>query len=191
MVGRIKLIARSLSRLAALSGALGALLLMSGMARADAPLAPVFNTIPAVTPMPLVSRVVVHKRDRRMELLSGDQVVRTYRISLGLQPFGHKEREGDFRTPEGRYYLTRRNPRSDFFLSIQVSYPNDRDVKYAKANGWEPGGAIMIHGMPNRLKHSPDYYQRDWTDGCIAVSNSDMVELWLMTNHNTPIDILP
>lgn len=143
------------------------------------------------TAMPVVSRVVVHKQARRMELLSGDQVVRTYRISLGLQPQGHKEREGDYRTPEGRYYLTRRNPRSDYFLSIQVSYPNERDVKNARANGWEPGGAIMVHGMPNRLKHDPDYYQRDWTDGCIAISNSDMVEFWLMTNHNTPIDILP
>ena len=157
----------------------------------EAVLMPVVNTAPAPAAMPVVSRVVVHKSARRMELLSGEQVLRTYRISLGLQPQGHKEREGDFRTPEGRYYLTRRNPRSDYFLSIQVSYPNDRDVKNARTNGWEPGGAIMVHGMPNRLKHDPDYYQRDWTDGCIAVSNSDMVEFWLMTNHNTPIDILP
>jgi murein L,D-transpeptidase YafK len=84
-----------------------------------------------------------------------------------------------------------RNPRSDFFLSIQVSYPNERDVKNAAANGWEPGGSIMIHGLPNRLKHDPDYYTRDWTDGCIAVSNSAMVEIWLFTGPNTPIDILP
>jgi hypothetical protein len=90
-----------------------------------------------------------------------------------------------------RYHLTRRNPRSDFFLSIQVSYPSERDQKHARANGWEPGGAIMIHGLPNRLKQEPDYYRRDWTDGCIAVSNSDMVEIWLFTDHNTPIDILP
>jgi murein L,D-transpeptidase YafK len=149
------------------------------------------NTAATPTVMPAVTRVVVHKSSRRLELLSGDTVLRSYRVSLGLQPRGHKEREGDFRTPEGRYALTRRNPRSDFFLSIQVSYPNDRDVKYARSNGWEPGGAIMIHGMPNRLKHDPDYYLRDWTDGCIAVSNADMVEIWLLTNHNTPIDILP
>ncbi len=162
-----------------------------GVARAEPALMPVVNTSGAATAMPVVSRVVVHKSARRMELLSGDQVLRTYRISLGLQPRGHKEREGDFRTPEGRYALTRRNPRSDYFLSIQVSYPNDRDAQHARSNGWEPGGAIMIHGMPNRLKHDPDYYLRDWTDGCIAVSNSDMVEIWLLTNHNTPIDILP
>lgn len=162
-----------------------------GVARAEPGFQPVVNIQPQPTVMPTVTRIVVHKAARRMELLSGNQVLRSYRVSLGLQPQGHKEREGDFRTPEGRYLLTRRNPRSDFFLSIQVSYPNDRDVKRARSNGWEPGGAIMIHGMPNRLKREPEYYQRDWTDGCIAVSNSDMVEIWLMTSHNTPIDILP
>jgi murein L,D-transpeptidase YafK len=165
-------------------------LLLAGVARADGAFVPVNHPVP-LADMPTVTRVVVHKSARRMELLSGTQVLRSYRISLGLQPQGHKEREGDFRTPEGRYHLTRRNPRSDYFLSIQVSYPNERDLKHAKSNGWEPGGAIMIHGLPNRLKHEPDYYTRDWTDGCIAVSNSDMVEIWLFTNNNTPIDILP
>lgn len=181
-------------------GALLPLLLCAALlvpaARAETPgLLPVVNTpghqgVP-LAGMPKVTRVVVHKSQRRMELLNGDQVLRSYRVSLGLQPRGHKEREGDFRTPEGRYYLTRRNPRSDFFLSIQVSYPNERDVRNARENGWEPGGAIMVHGMPNRLKHDPDYYTRDWTDGCIAMSNSDMVEFWLFTDSNTPIDILP
>lgn len=163
----------------------------TGAVRADSGFMPVVNTAPVTVSMPSVSRVVVHKAARRMELLNGESVVRSYRVSLGLQPQGHKEREGDFRTPEGRYYLTRRNPRSDFFLSIQVSYPNDGDMKRARANGWQPGGAIMIHGLPNRLKREPEYYSRDWTDGCIAVSNSDMVEIWLLTNDNTPIDILP
>jgi len=88
--------------------------------------------------------------------------------------------------------LTRRNPRSDFFLSIQVSYPNDADVRKARRNGWDTGGSIMIHGLPNQLKHTPGYYEKsDWTDGCIAVSNSDMLEIWLLTNNNTPIEILP
>ena len=166
-------------------------LLAAGVARAEPQLVPVVNIAAPPVVMPTVTRVVVNKTARTLELLSGSEVVRSYRISLGLQPQGHKEREGDFRTPEGRYYLTRRNPRSDFFLSIQVSYPNDRDVKHARSNGWEPGGAIMIHGMPNRLKQDPDYYRRDWTDGCIAVSNADMLEIWLLTNQNTPIDILP
>src|SRR5690606_38415560 len=122
-----------------------------GVARAEPMLTPVVNTAAAATAMPAVTRVVVRKSARRMELLSGDAVLRTYRISLGLQPQGHKEREGDFRTPEGRYSLTRRNPRSDFFLSIQVSYPSERDAKHARANGWEPGGAIMTHGLASRL----------------------------------------
>jgi murein L,D-transpeptidase YafK len=144
------------------------------------------------TTMPTADRVVVYKGDRKMLLMHGDSILRTYKVSLGLNPVGHKERAGDFRTPEGRYRLTRRNPRSDFFLSIQVSYPNDGDMRKARANGWDPGGSIMIHGLPNRLKRDPDYYaERDWTDGCIAVSNSDMVEIWLLTHDNTPIDILP
>jgi murein L,D-transpeptidase YafK len=119
-------------------------------------------------------------------------VVRSYKVALGLNPTGQKERSGDFRTPEGHYFLSRRNPRSDYFLSIQVSYPNDNDVKRAHHNHWEPGGSIMIHGLPNTLKHEPAYYETtDWTDGCIAVSNGDMVEIWLLTPDNAQIDILP
>jgi murein L,D-transpeptidase YafK len=142
--------------------------------------------------LPSATRVVVRKSERRMELMRGQEVLRSYHVSLGLQPTGHKERVGDFRTPEGRYYLVRRNPRSDFFLSIQVSYPAPDDIKRAKRNGLDPGGSIMIHGLPNRLKREPGYYLgHDWTDGCIAVSNADMVEIWMLTNNDTPIDILP
>jgi murein L,D-transpeptidase YafK len=142
--------------------------------------------------MPTADRVVVYKSDRKLLLMSGDSILRTYKISLGLQPIGPKERSGDFRTPEGRYRLTRRNPRSDFFLSIQVSYPNEADVKHARRNGWDTGGSIMIHGLPNQLKHTPNYYANsDWTDGCIAVSNSDMLEIWLLLADNSPIEILP
>jgi hypothetical protein len=142
--------------------------------------------------MPTADRVVVYKGERKMLLMHGDSILRTYKISLGLNPVGHKERAGDFRTPEGQYRLTRRNPRSDFFLSIQVSYPNDTDVKRARKNGWDSGGSIMIHGLPNQLKHTPAYYaSSDWTDGCIAVSNSDMLEIWLLITDNAPIEILP
>lgn len=171
---------------------LGGALCLSGVVRADG-LLPVVGNGMALRgqDLPLVTRVAVYKAERRMDLMRGNEVVRTFRVSLGLMPAGHKERAGDFRTPEGRYYLTRRNARSDFFMSIQVSYPNDRDLARARANGWDPGGSIMIHGLPNRLKREPDYYGRDWTDGCIALSNSDMVEIWLLTNNNTPIDILP
>jgi murein L,D-transpeptidase YafK len=142
--------------------------------------------------LPAVDRVVVRKSERKLFLMRGDRVVRTYRIALGLNPVGTKERAGDFRTPEGSYRLIRRNPRSDFFLSMQVSYPNDADLKHARRNHWDSGGSIMIHGLPNQLKHEPSYYEnRDWTDGCIAVSDSDMLEIWLLTPDNAPIDILP
>ncbi len=104
----------------------------------------------------------------------------------------HKREEGDSRTPEGRYHLTGRNPNSDFFLSIQVSYPNEQDRARAARRGVSPGGQIMIHGLPNEPTHSEEYYRiADWTNGCIGVSNSDMVDIWLMTGDDTPIDILP
>jgi L,D-peptidoglycan transpeptidase YkuD (ErfK/YbiS/YcfS/YnhG family) len=140
----------------------------------------------------LADRVVVRKSERRLYLMHGSSVLRSYRVALGLNPVGPKEQEGDSRTPEGHYQLTRRNPRSEFFLSIQVSYPNDRDLQRARRNRLTPGGAIMIHGLPNELRREPTYYEkRDWTDGCIAVSDSDMLEIWLMTPPDTPIDILP
>ena len=96
-----------------------------------------------------VDRVVVQKSNRRMELYREGALVASYKISLGLQPVGQKQREGDYRTPEGRYRLTRRNAQSDFFLAVQVSYPEAADVAMARRNGWAPGGAIMVHGLPN------------------------------------------
>ncbi len=136
--------------------------------------------------------VVVRKSERRLSLYREGREFRNYRISLGLNPVGHKQREGDFRTPEGRYLLTRRNARSDFFLAVQVSYPNPQDLSLARRQGWSPGGLIMIHGLPNIPKHSRErYLSSDWTDGCIAVSNEDMLEIWLLTQADTPIEILP
>ncbi len=150
------------------------------------------SIMPASPAFPMADRVLVRKSERRMYLMRGNEVLRAYRVALGLNPVGHKERTGDFRTPEGRYQLTRRNTRSDFFLSIQVSYPNQQDATRARRNGWEPGGSIMIHGLPNDPRHPPEYYAtRDWTDGCIAVSNADMVEIWMMTGDNIPIEIQP
>ncbi|MGC4029556.1 MAG: L,D-transpeptidase family protein [Steroidobacteraceae bacterium] len=167
------------------------LLLVPGFARSELQLSS-YTPSRAVEPFPVATRVVVYKSARRMELLRGSEVLRSYKISLGLQPSGHKERVGDFRTPEGSYRLTRRNTRSEYFLSILVSYPGPDDIRRAKAKGDDPGGAIMIHGLPNRLRHTPEYYaSRDWTDGCIAVTNSDMVEIWLMTQNDTPIEIRP
>jgi murein L,D-transpeptidase YafK len=137
-------------------------------------------------------RVVVRKAEHRLYLYSGTRLLGEYKVELGLNPSGQKEREHDFRTPEGRYYLARRNTRSEYFLAIQVSYPNKEDELRARKNRWAPGGSIMIHGFPNQPKHPAAYYQsNDWTDGCIALSNSDMVEVWMRTQDNIPIDIYP
>jgi murein L,D-transpeptidase YafK len=142
--------------------------------------------------LPMADRVVVRKSDRKLQLLRNGEVLRTYKVALGLRPEGHKQFEGDYRTPEGQYRLTRRNPNSEYFLSIQVDYPNAKDMARARKQGLRPGGSIMIHGQPNMPKKSRDYYSNvDWTEGCIAVSNSDMVEIWLMTPPDTPIEILP
>ena len=137
-------------------------------------------------------RVVVRKAERKLYLYRGGELLGSYRISLGLNPVGHKERENDYRTPEGHYELAARNTRSSYFLSILVSYPNPDDQRRARQRGWQAGGAIMIHGFPNSPSHSTAYYaSSDWTNGCIALSNSDMVEVWMRTQDNTPIDILP
>jgi murein L,D-transpeptidase YafK len=138
------------------------------------------------------TRVVVNKAERRLYLYNRRTEIGRYRISLGLNPEGHKEREGDFRTPEGLYYLGRRNPRSEYFLSIQISYPNRDDMRRAQRRGWQPGGSVMIHGLPNVPRHPLDYYlQNDWTNGCIALSNSDVLEVWMRTEDEIPIEISP
>lgn len=142
--------------------------------------------------LPIADHIIVRKSERRLYLMRARTVLASFRIHLGLDPVGQKERSGDFRTPEGQYYLTRRNPRSDYFMSILISYPNRSDLARARRHGWNAGGAIMIHGLPDHLTRPPQYYENyDWTDGCIALSDEDMLAVWLMTRYDTPIDILP
>lgn len=142
--------------------------------------------------LPQVNLVVVKKHERRLFLMDGNRVVRSFRIHLGLEPDGPKERSGDYRTPQGWYTLTRRDPRSEFFLSIQISYPNAKDLARARAHHWKPGGEIMIHGLPNTLHGNLYYYQHDdWTNGCIAVSDADMMQIWMLTRDGMPIHIEP
>jgi murein L,D-transpeptidase YafK len=142
--------------------------------------------------MLMADKLLVRKSERRLYVLRAGQVLREYRVALGLSPQGHKQREGDKKTPEGQYKLIRRNPRSDFFLSMEISYPNNVDLHRAQRQGVKPGGAIMLHGWPNIPRKNADYYKSaDWTDGCIAVANADMVEIWLMTPLETPIEIVP
>jgi len=141
---------------------------------------------------PVADKVIVDKGDRKLYLIKEGEAFRTFDIALGIRPVGDKEHEGDFKTPEGRYQLDTRNPNSEYFLSIHVSYPSGQDVREARSRGLNPGGAIMIHGQPNSPTRSEAYYRtRDWTNGCIALSNSDMIDIWLMTNNDTPIEIRP
>jgi murein L,D-transpeptidase YafK len=141
---------------------------------------------------PVADRVVVEKANRKLYLMRDGEALRTFNVALGIAPFGHKEEEGDNRTPEGTYWLDMRNPQSDYFLSIRISYPNASDRREARRKGVDPGGQIMIHGQPNAPTYSAAYYrQSDWTNGCIAVSNSDMIDIWLMTPNRVPIEILP
>jgi murein L,D-transpeptidase YafK len=141
---------------------------------------------------PIADRVLVEKGKRELHLLKNGVPFRTFKIALGPAPVGDKVQEGDQRTPEGVYLLDARNPDSDYFLSIHISYPNAADRAAARKKGVDPGGAIMIHGQPNLPTFSQAYYAReDWTNGCIAVSNSDMIDIWLMTPDRVPIEIVP
>jgi len=134
---------------------------------------------------PEVTRVVVYKEMRRMYLLNGKKVLRSYRIDLGFAPTGDKFISGDGRTPEGYYTIDRRNPNSQFHLSLGIDYPNERDIAEAKAMGADPGGDIFIHG-----RGRPDgFLIRDWTWGCIAVTNDEMEEIYAMVRDGTPIAI--
>lgn len=137
-------------------------------------------------------RVLVIKRERRLYLMRGDTVLKTYNVALGRYPKGHKLREGDARTPEGRYTLDFKLVESDFHRAIRISYPNVKDVQRAAARGVPPGGQIMIHGMPNgRVPRQVGHPSFDWTQGCIAVTNREIEEIWAAVEEGTPIEILP
>lgn len=135
---------------------------------------------------PRANHIVISKTNRAMALMSGEQTLKRYRIGLGFMPEGHKTRSGDGRTPEGRYYIDRRNPRSEFFLSLGISYPNATDVARARALGVRPGGDIFIHGGP---RPGIDRRGRDWTAGCISVTDQEMEEIWMMVPTGIPITI--
>jgi murein L,D-transpeptidase YafK len=160
-----------------------AALLLLPFAAACAPAAP-------DTPLPSADRVLVDKSDRTLTLFAGGRAIRTYRgIQLGDAPLGHKRFEGDERTPEGRYTIDTRNPASAYHLSLRVSYPNAADRVYAAARGRSPGGEIFIHGQPNALPAGR--LPGDWTDGCVALANAEIEEVWRAVPDGTPIEIRP
>ncbi len=137
---------------------------------------------------PPVTQVVVKKADRKLYLVSGKTVVRRYDINLGPRPVGHKQFEGDGKTPEGLYFIDRKNPRSSYHLSLGISYPSARDIAYAAQMGLRPGGDIMIHGLgPTGRKLN----RADWTAGCIAVSDEEIEEIFAILNPGVPVFIYP
>lgn len=134
--------------------------------------------------------IVVLKSQRIMRLLSRGEVIKEYEISLGKNPNGPKLRQGDNRTPEGLYIISGRNPRSAYHLALKISYPDPIDMLNAHSMGAKPGGNVMIHGLPNGVKNKYRM-EKDWTNGCIAVSNEEIEEIWNLVPDGTPIEILP
>ncbi|GAB6182501.1 L,D-transpeptidase family protein [Thermodesulfovibrio hydrogeniphilus] len=120
------------------------------------------------------------------------KILKAYRVALGKNPVGAKYAQGDGKTPEGRYYIVGRNPNSNFYKSLKISYPNERDIEKAIRLGVNPGGGIMIHGLSKNVEYLGKYHiLDDWTEGCIAVTNEEMDEIWMLVAEGTPIEILP
>ncbi|WP_102530805.1 L,D-transpeptidase family protein [Shewanella sp. 10N.286.52.B9] len=139
-----------------------------------------------------VDLVIVNKSEAKMSIYQQGKVLKTYQIAMGDAPQGHKFKEGDQRTPQGRYVLDYKKSDSAFYKSIHISYPNEEDKLRANALGVSPGGMIMIHGQNPNSELPPEQAQQyNWTNGCIAVTNKEMDELWRVIEEGTPIEIWP
>jgi len=139
-----------------------------------------------------IDSVEVFKSKREMVIFSNGNKLKTYNISLGTEPEGPKQFEGDKKTPEGKYIFDRKNTATGYHLSIHISYPNEQDKIKAASFGKAPGSDIMLHGIPNNADLIESYYENnDWTHGCIAVNNNDMDELWRVIDVGTPVIIYP
>lgn len=139
-----------------------------------------------------ITRLVVHKKQRKMLAYQHNKLLKTYDISLGFQPTGHKQFEGDGKTPEGVYRINERNARSAYHKNLGISYPNQQDIKFAQSHNKSAGGLIKIHGLPNGMGAiGRQHLRKDWTEGCIAVTNDEIDELFAKVVHNAPIEIFP
>jgi murein L,D-transpeptidase YafK len=137
-------------------------------------------------------RIIVFKSQRRLVLMNAGKEIRTYKVSLGPSPIGPKTRQGDHKTPEGVYVIDSRNAASHFYRALHVSYPNQADRARARKLGVSPGGEIMVHGLPNGYGSlGKAHLLHDWTDGCIAVTNEEMDEIWKLVPVGTRIEIRP
>lgn len=147
--------------------------------------------------------IIVYKGQKRLLLIQDEKAIKEYKIALGPTPAGHKVMEGDGKTPEGQYTITWKKKNSDFFRALYINYPNKTDKKKAKSLGVSPGGNIFIHGLPNQLDSYPKWLQPilknlswmhsyyNWTNGCIAVTNKEIQEIWQLIDVGTPIIIYP
>ena len=137
-------------------------------------------------------KIVVLKSARSMTLLSGGKVLKTYKVALGSVPVGPKQVEGDHKTPEGDYVIDAKNAHSQFHLSLHISFPSAADQQRARSLGARPGGAIMIHGLARPFAYlGPLHRQTDWTDGCVAVTNAEIEEIWRLVPVGTRVEIRP
>jgi murein L,D-transpeptidase YafK len=140
----------------------------------------------------LADTILIVKHERKLYLLRDNSPLRSYRIALGLTPVGAKERRWDFRTPEGSYIIDFRNEHSHYFKALHISYPSTADLKRSAELHQPVGGDIFIHGAPNQPTKPDSYYEtRDWTNGCIALSNQDLQDVWELTSGRTRVEILP
>ena len=145
---------------------------------------------PALDTTKPIDRIVVTKSKRELVVYSNGEALKTYTIALGREPEGAKRVEGDKKTPEGVYTINDKNPHSGYFLNLGISYPNQNDIDHARSINQEPGGQIKIHGMRNGFGAVGKFHRWfDWTLGCIAVSNSEMQELYDNVPIGTPIEI--
>jgi murein L,D-transpeptidase YafK len=140
----------------------------------------------------VADKVLVEKGKRQLTLLANGQILRNYTIALGGNPVGPKERMGDLKTPEGSYVIDFRKADSRFHLALRISYPGPEDIARAARQGVPPGGDIMIHGLQKGLEDIDDFHRQfDWTQGCIAVTNREIEEIWRLVPDGTPVEIRP
>lgn len=140
----------------------------------------------------LADQVLLEKSHRRLTLLRNGKILKQYSVALGAAPVGHKQQEGDERTPEGEYIIDWRNTGSQYHLALHISYPNKHDVEQARAKGVSLGGEIMIHGLRNGLGWlGKSHRMFDWTNGCVAVTNPEVVEIGKAVRNGTPVKIVP
>ena len=145
-----------------------------------------------LNPPAKVDRVVVLKKDRTLQLLKDGKVVKSYKVALGGSPEGPKRQQGDHKTPEGAYLLDWRNSHSQFYKALHISYPNASDREQARKRGVSPGGDVFLHGLPKAYAWvGANHRLHDWTDGCVAVTNEEIDEIWGLVADGTPIEIRP